>query len=1437
MEKLAPLSSHQQDLAKSSFNPTSTSKSLSRKVSSCKYLKPKGKKKSIIPKSILAKALEEEEIKPISLSPSKNMKQRNPSQDRFKTTINSPINFNPLKKSKKIKEPKTDKNKSAKKFAFETEQSRKEDKLDDKKVQSKERTQPRRFSIQGFKPADIMKLGKSNTIDFKVTKIDLKANCEELFKDSVSGKSTKRNQDLNKSTKIDKKSIIRTDGLQEKQKKAAAEKQSRRVQDEMREKVTADALEKLRKLNGSKKSKVKVKSGKERNVNLKCIKKKKKKIEEVRNRVDTSPKFIKNSEIVKRIRENRAALIIQRWYRSLLIRNYSEDYESEEDSFHSGGLGTEREEWVNFLDSKYCGTNSAFVEEFKASILKSKVQVKKPQGDNESTAKSHKTSSNSESFESTLIIDPTESKSNPHPDKKLNIPKLSLSMLKNSEYSSDDDDPSQYQEDLQMSKPQNPGHSLNSESDSYSSVQLVNSKPVPQQLQAKKVPIMKSLDLGKVKTYSESSEEYSQAQNYQNDESDYDEDSGESREIQEKSQNGRKLDKDFEDSDYDSSSSAEWSQENKAYCGFDHKGNPIIGSLNANKNKNYLGYEEVEYNETGLEKEKQVKGLIMAKGEVGPGPAGIKKSQAGQSEGRALAAGEERKAEDARLKGNQKLIDDELQGIGKSAGLSLGLNGNKKMLDEGGKKTCFDSEFKISKEQVVSGIGKNTKSLIESSLPDLTSFQNFKNHKEINFEKRSESVKEGKDSMKAEKKDLNEKISIDFQNKIENSESKTESENKAGFNVNSQQKDAKFSVASKDLKNLLNFKPPPDPKLPKEQPANPEIPLKLPESSKILINSIESNTPSGLNQKSTQLNPELEKLKISITKNDPKGPHPGQNPIQQNPKPSQSIPKDPQNSIKSSSPNTNPSQSNKKENEVKVHQLEPAPANPNPTSIQQDAKPIPKESQKSVPKANTTQPKLKETEPNPAPFTSKPLFSSIDTTKPSKVVASYKPAAENNSAANDKKNESSPYDILQTSIVYPSDFQSPSISNRSDSSEKSSKPALSRRSDSHSPQQSPRLSDPISSFASKQVTKTEGKPSQNKNLFNSKLYENNSEPLSERAKNFLYSSHVVSKALELNAEKPHEENTEKPQIETQKPVSLLAAYQKQDIPDKELKVVKSPRQEPRSDLFKSFNPDASSSDDLSPRMMSRVSDSIKSEEIPDILQKLINSEIYSFLRLIPFKDTEREVDSSIEFMVDYLEVMSKELKQNEEEVLDAINTPAYQEPLHKLAVIQDFTSILSKFPTLELILPPDLCSELKVYFHSLELPSRQIYLQMLFDCVNEALNYIRPFGVDGIPDPWSSKPRILFGEAELSNVFTRIISYMIKWASCKAGIFHCYETRRDEERLLYLREEKMSSLLCLDVRDEEDNWLRYEEEEAQIKIMTSNAILQLLLDEIISIIN
>lgn len=46
---------------------------------------------------------------------------------------------------------------------------------------------------------------------------------------------------------------------------------------------------------------------------------------------------------------------------------------------------------------------------------------------------------------------------------------------------------------------------------------------------------------------------------------------------------------------------------------------------------------------------------------------------------------------------------------------------------------------------------------------------------------------------------------------------------------------------------------------------------------------------------------------------------------------------------------------------------------------------------------------------------------------------------------------------------------------------------------------------------------------------------------------------------------------------------------------------------------------------------------------------------------------------------------------------------------------------------------------------------------MLFDSVNEALNYIRPYGIKGEPLPWSYKPRLITPYTKISKIFGKIL--------------------------------------------------------------------------------
>ena len=239
----------------------------------------------------------------------------------------------------------------------------------------------------------------------------------------------------------------------------------------------------------------------------------------------------------------------------------------------------------------------------------------------------------------------------------------------------------------------------------------------------------------------------------------------------------------------------------------------------------------------------------------------------------------------------------------------------------------------------------------------------------------------------------------------------------------------------------------------------------------------------------------------------------------------------------------------------------------------------------------------------------------------------------------------------------------------------------------------------------------------------------------------------------------------------------------------------------------------------------------------DEIVTIVAKEITSFLELIPFTLLEKEIDSSPEFIYYYLKLLQEEMSKNEEEMLELINTPAYQDPLAKLSSMQNAeVGGFCKFPSLELILLPELCTSLKVQLKTLELPSRQIYLQMIFDCVNEALNYLRPFGTKGLPDPWSAVSSTLFGEGQLRVVFEKIQKLVGRWVEVRAGSYPGENVKNDEEKLQKLRDESLSVLLTQNISDEECKWLEYDEEETQVKIEVANRVFDYLLNEALIVI-
>ena len=240
----------------------------------------------------------------------------------------------------------------------------------------------------------------------------------------------------------------------------------------------------------------------------------------------------------------------------------------------------------------------------------------------------------------------------------------------------------------------------------------------------------------------------------------------------------------------------------------------------------------------------------------------------------------------------------------------------------------------------------------------------------------------------------------------------------------------------------------------------------------------------------------------------------------------------------------------------------------------------------------------------------------------------------------------------------------------------------------------------------------------------------------------------------------------------------------------------------------------------------------KSPEIDNFVKK----EISDYIDLISFTNSTPEVNPSIDLIEEILESLLLALIDEENEFLDIINTPIYPDPIEKLYILQNTgKGGLIRVSTLDLILLPEHSYTLVKNFNKEDCYSRGIYLQLIFDCINEALNYIRPYGVEGIPSAWSTKAVKIVGESSITAVFEKVQVHLFKWWSIKGGIISVDMDR--DPGLTRLREERMSAMLCSEAESNEKQWLDYEDEETQVLIDLGNKLLEYLVSETINIPN
>jgi hypothetical protein len=134
-----------------------------------------------------------------------------------------------------------------------------------------------------------------------------------------------------------------------------------------------------------------------------------------------------------------------------------------------------------------------------------------------------------------------------------------------------------------------------------------------------------------------------------------------------------------------------------------------------------------------------------------------------------------------------------------------------------------------------------------------------------------------------------------------------------------------------------------------------------------------------------------------------------------------------------------------------------------------------------------------------------------------------------------------------------------------------------------------------------------------------------------------------------------------------------------------------------------------------------------------------------------------------------------------------------------------------------------------------------IHNKMIFDCINEALAKLLPYGLKGVPMPWSSNTRALAPElVKEARVCAEVKKNISRWCSIQAGKLPSGDMVMssgliDEEYLQQVRVERLEACISLELLEHDDVWVDYEFEETQAKLDLADIVLELLVAEAVSI--
>ena len=228
------------------------------------------------------------------------------------------------------------------------------------------------------------------------------------------------------------------------------------------------------------------------------------------------------------------------------------------------------------------------------------------------------------------------------------------------------------------------------------------------------------------------------------------------------------------------------------------------------------------------------------------------------------------------------------------------------------------------------------------------------------------------------------------------------------------------------------------------------------------------------------------------------------------------------------------------------------------------------------------------------------------------------------------------------------------------------------------------------------------------------------------------------------------------------------------------------------------------------------------------IRSLINFEIEEFLTLVKFQNRVKEVDETWKFIQSIITKVFDSIET--QTFLASINSPCESNAPKKLKILQTVPvgDMIKEIKIKELI-PYETRDQVLKGLNEVQ----SIYVFMVMDALNEALNCQLPFYPGGLPLPWSQKSSLFILNTNLAQINLLARNMMQKWESVHAGINPVIS---DNDLVEKAREERMNILLSSLIHEQEPEWLNYEDEESQLKIDISDLVFEYIIEETSSLI-